>query len=655
MDAHTLVIARKKTVIIESIYGYLLHIMKSFLFVYIILYFIFIFWKSKPVKAGEFNEDALSKKQTSNLQALSCIGVILHHLTQYYSSYGSSYIGPITIFNSMGIMFTAVFFFCSGYGLIYSYKNKDDYLNGFLSHRLLTVLFPFFVSNTVYLIYRMVVLKIPTDSVSFFQYLFGFKLINGNGWYIVEIFWLYIFFYAIFKTVKNIDIGIILLSIVTAFIIVYSSMRGHDMGPAQSWFKGEWWYNSTVVFILGMIVARFKSGIAKFAKRFYFLLLPLVTILLIVSFIIEEKILNQYGYYSTNHIGGVNGQLVTLIAQMIVTLLFVIFLLLGSMKICLGNKALSFISAISVELFLIHGAVLQFLEEKYLNLFVVYFVAIAVSVALGFVVNRFDRLILNKIFDFTSSHKARHTNEKDLLREKAEKKEKKLRRILLTVLIVVVVSVCLYAVIGKYIIEPQINKQEIEKLKSAKVSDEVLFGRYDTNLKLPGAERIEWIVLKKNDSEIMLISKEGLNGGAYHGEHKEVSWPESKMYQFLNENLYNEMFNENEKGAIIKNPETGEFVSLLSVSDAEECFTDNKSREINITELAENNGTYVNRFSKVNNWDNKGYRSSWWWLKGEGEPSVYAPIVTVDGVISTQERFVNKPGGAIRPVIWVKF
>jgi hypothetical protein len=59
--------------------------------------------------------------------------------------------------------------------------------------------------------------------------------------------------------------------------------------------------------------------------------------------------------------------------------------------------------------------------------------------------------------------------------------------------------------------------------------------------------------------------------------------------------------------------------------------------------------------SKANMWDMKGYRSSWWWLMPkQGEKSVTAPIVTVDGEIREAEKEINRPGGAIRPVIRIQ-
>ena len=75
---------------------------------------------------------------------------------------------------------------------------------------------------------------------------------------------------------------------------------------------------------------------------------------------------------------------------------------------------------------------------------------------------------------------------------------------------------------------------------------------------------------------------------------------------------------------------------------------------MSVTDIALAGGCNINELSKANNWDLKGYRSSWWWLRGDfGKKEITSPIVTVDGEISLSERYVNKPGGAIRPVIWV--
>lgn len=56
----------------------------------------------------------------------------------------------------MGILFTSIFFFFSGYGLITSYLNKENYLDSFLIRRIPAVLFPFLITNIIYAYYETV-------------------------------------------------------------------------------------------------------------------------------------------------------------------------------------------------------------------------------------------------------------------------------------------------------------------------------------------------------------------------------------------------------------------------------------------------------------------------------------------------------------------
>ena len=129
-----------------------------------------------------------------------------------------------------------------------------------------------------------------------------------------------------------------------------------------------------------------------------------------------------------------------------------------------------------------------------------------------------------------------------------------------------------------------------------------------------------------------------------------MTWETSDLHALLNSGEYTGLLSRYELASVVQ--EDGCPLTLLSVEEALRYFATEKDRELAITKAAEQNGTNVNLMSKANNWDMKGYRSSWWWLRGEeGEKSVMAPIVTVDGEISEKE--VNRPDGAIRPVIRV--
>lgn len=85
----------------------------------------------KIAKKGEFHEDFMEYSVVKGLQGFAALGVILHHVTQEVTQYGRYYKGVINVFVDAGVLFTGLFFFFSGYGLIVSLKNKENYLNGF--------------------------------------------------------------------------------------------------------------------------------------------------------------------------------------------------------------------------------------------------------------------------------------------------------------------------------------------------------------------------------------------------------------------------------------------------------------------------------------------------------------------------------------------
>ena len=94
--------------------------------IYPVAILIILFWGCKLAEKGEFQEDFWSVSDSKNLQVAAAYGVILHHLTQLITKYGEVNKGPITIMSDMGILFTSVFFFYSGYGLMRSLSTKEN-------------------------------------------------------------------------------------------------------------------------------------------------------------------------------------------------------------------------------------------------------------------------------------------------------------------------------------------------------------------------------------------------------------------------------------------------------------------------------------------------------------------------------------------------
>ncbi len=622
--------------------------------IYLVLYLLLIFVGSKVAKKGEFTEDTWNRQQSLMIQALACIGVVLHHVTQEITGFGVVYKGPITIFNSIGILFTSLFFFFSGYGLICSVRTKEAYLKTFLWKRLPTILVPFWVANIIAVLVRIFYMQIPMDTKDIIQYVLGLVLINGNGWYIVEIFFLYLAFYLIFKMFQNQKVAFVLLSIASLIPIAIGLHSGHDTSTmGNHWFKGEWWYNATIVFVMGIWVAYFKERIIEFAKKHYKVLLIVSSVLLVATYMIEEYARMVYGYYSVTPIGQIiSNEAITLCAQMALCLMFTWVVLLLGMKISLGNPLLKGISMISMEIFLLHGIFLQCaFDVSQMSEAMLYIAVLFCGIVAAIIVHLLDKAILTCIHRHVEK-KGRKLSEYERAVQNAKRRRKRRLFVLILLLIGIVVGIAWY-IYASWIRVASEYEEEVKDLSQVQVGDVVTFGRYDTNPTSFGTERLEWIVLQKEDEAIMLVTKQGIAGSVYHGKHTEVEWKDAELCAFLNDTLYEDIFSKYEKEMIVDNPTTQERLSLLSVTEVETLFPDDISRQLSITDVAKSKGTNVNSASKANRWDVKGYRSSWWWLRGSSS-SKTAPIVTEDGIILTDEKYVNKPNGAVRPVVWLQ-
>ncbi|MBE5829319.1 MAG: acyltransferase [Butyrivibrio sp.] len=601
--------------------------------------FVLVFYGAKIAPKGEFSSEYLNWDQMMALRTVACLSIILHHLTQRITEYGRIGKGPITIYNYIGFLCTAVFFFSSGYGLLYSFLNKHNYLDGFLRKRLPSVLVPFFLVNVITVLVNHLVYKRGTsdDALYVIKQVVGIELLDGNAWFIVEIMVLYVLFAVFFSLIKNKDVSLVLLILATFGIMAFAFFRGHDYDDfKETYFMGEWWYNSTFTFVFGLLYARFKNGIEAFLKKHYKGMIISFGILSVFVTFAGIVVANVFGYYHDMLPTYRSDAFITLVVQSVNCVVVVVFQLLLNMKIAVKNKALEYMGSIQMMVFLVHGYFVRTVfDHSRMGHFVWYLLVFVCAIIVA--------AILSPISSFIASWVKRLLLSIDVKRKAAK------------AVTYIVCALLLFAVIffaARSIAISRYYDEEMKVLSTCSEGDEVYFGRFDTDGSRLGKERLQWIVLQNDGKRVCLLTKEGIASGYLNQKYEEVSWEGSDLRKRLNSEEFTGIFNEKELSKIIERK--GDKLSLLSAAEAEKYFPQDVDRQISVTDIALAEGCNINELSKANNWDMKGYRSSWWWLKGEfGKKEITSPIVTEDGEISLSERYVNKPGGAIRPVIWV--
>lgn len=364
--------------------------------------FYFIFYSALAVvlllgaqmKGKNFwHEDALSLPVSKGLLGFCAIGIMLHHMSQTIYFAGED-AGILMFMVDIGVCFVGVFFFFSGYGLYSSLRDKPDYLNGFLKKRLPVILIPFYMCNFVYIIgaalggYRF-------QKGELFPYLTGYTLMNTQMWYIVEIFFLYLLFYLVFRLVKKKGAACLIYGIILCAMTVGSLLLGHDTTTISggAWFHGEWWYNATLLLWAGMLFARYEQPILSFCRKYYWFVMTIDV--LMTCFFYEKTLqaLQTKGYwYEWEGHPGYAEKFQTLAVQLPFIFFFVLFLILLTQKIQFKNKILSFLGEISLELYLVHNVFIGYLPVK--NRFWFILAVYAAGIVTAAVLHMIDRKLI---------------------------------------------------------------------------------------------------------------------------------------------------------------------------------------------------------------------------------------------------------------------
>lgn len=354
---------------------------------------------AKVSKSHEWQEEPLGLEASKAIQGFAAVAIIIHHLAQELAE-GA---GALGFFSELGVLFVGIFFFFSGYGLYTSLKTKENYLKGFLRKRLVTVLVPFFTCILTFVVADCICGK-KFAPLQLLSVLSGWSLINGHMWYIVEIVILYLAFFIIYRLIKNRTAATAVMSIFVVAMIIGSLLLGHgDDFSCSYWFQGEWWYNSTFLFILGIIFSKHAESIRNIARKGYLVLLPVFAVLTVLLGLQTRYALTTYSYWSEEP--GVDpaysDKLHCLAIQLPWIIVFVCFVLLVMMKVSFGNPVLKFLGTISLELYLIHNLFLAGLHNGTMmkitsnSMYIV--LTILLAAALATVLSGFDKYVISLI------------------------------------------------------------------------------------------------------------------------------------------------------------------------------------------------------------------------------------------------------------------
>lgn len=212
----------------------------------------------------------------------------------------------------------------------------------------------------------------------------------------------------------------------------------------------------------------------------------------------------------------------------------------------------------------------------------------------------------------------------------------------------------LYSQILDYKDSAQKTRDSFSKMDtSAEVGESVFFGEYEQDgEKKNGKEPIEWIVVKKENDKILVVSKYILDFKKFNEEKKSISWSDSSIRKWLNNDFYNSTFSNAEKEKILKREcvtgknkeyatkgckDTQDYVILLSQSQFDDYMVGNEKAEMTDAAYQKRKGLF---------------RREYYWLRNNGDSKKKAIFVTTFGK-QCYTGFAVDTSRGIRPAVWI--
>ena len=369
---------------------------KEYFFVFYSALAVILLTGVKPAGKGKWREESLSLQSSKRILGFCAACIILHHISQtiYFANEDP---GILLFMVDIGVCFVGMFFFFSGYGLYSSFRDKPNYLKGFLQNRLPAVIVPFYICNFVF-ISGSCLWGYEFAKGEVLPYLTGVILMNSQMWYVVEILILYLLFYIVFRLIKNRNAACFVYTVCVVCLIAFSLWLGHDTTtPTQGlWFHGEWWYNTTILMPAGMLFAKWQQQILGFVRKFYGITL-IVSVLLMAFFYSRTMyMLQNAGYwYEWEGYPGYKEKWQTLAMQVPFVVFFVFTVILITQKIEFGNKILDFLGEIALELYLIHNLFVLYMPIRNRVLYII--ACYAASLALAAALHAIDQKLIGSI------------------------------------------------------------------------------------------------------------------------------------------------------------------------------------------------------------------------------------------------------------------
>ena len=328
----------------------------------IIMVILFLVLLFNNVQLRHDNEyDIFSVETSQSLRGFSAIEIMFGHIgiaTQNVLLFAN---------RKAGILFVGIFFMLSGYGLIYSLQNKENYINYFLRKRFLKIFIPAYIVYLIIVFINLSRFQIPFEVVEILKYVIGYHF-AGMNWYVVELIGIYIIFQIIYKYISIHYANLIFLVISMLFTVIAFFI---DLDNP--------WYGSTLCFNIGLFYGEYKENINRyFQRKFWIKNITCICILL----------LGILGFFLWD-----NTFLGNVLFRNLASIFWVFWLISILQKVNFSSKLCGFLGEFSYEIYLIHPVVILLLSN-FIHPLIFSILCIVITIAVAWMFHKLLKIIL---------------------------------------------------------------------------------------------------------------------------------------------------------------------------------------------------------------------------------------------------------------------
>ena len=282
------------------------------------------------------NEEALSVSNTHALRGLLAVSIFLSHLWSHV-------LHPVSIMSYMGSIGVGTFFFLSGYALTVSAWQRPHYFDGFIRKRLTRVGVPYVLFLLIYTVTTILLCKNSLNNI-LTQFMRGNP--PSNSWYIWLITGLYFVFYFLYRN-SSIAAGkpekkknLVLLVLLLSYMIICRHVL----------HLFDWWYKTVIMFLVGCIIAQYQQEFEDYLQKYFLPNIIVTTVLLLISLSFPAV---------CNRIGAAECLDVWFVQDTMLGIFGTAFVVLSCFKIEWSNAVSMFLGDISLEIYLVHGLMIE--------------------------------------------------------------------------------------------------------------------------------------------------------------------------------------------------------------------------------------------------------------------------------------------------------